>query len=246
MDIFRKVGSMTDTVNEGWIELNLTNSWRQIEVSTDTNSLGHNEPDTNSKTRICTKSWGRIEVSTDTNSLRQNEPVTNSKIRICVKSLRQNENTNSYVCSELKSGDYVKGCDEHIIWSFSRKVRNKFVKVTNGNRSDKSNFLKIINWNLGPCLWINKTDDICHMTTDIRPDIAIISEVNLQYTEDLHLIDIPGYKINTTKDYLAHDLSILVVLTKENLNYQILNDRMSENISTIWLKFPRKGKKPFM
>ena len=186
------------------------------------------------------------------NSWRQNEPDMKSRMKGQVKywtnTLRLNDlavTTNSKECYNL-SRDYVWGCDDQIIWTLSRKVRNKVVKVINGNRLDKTNILKIINWNLGPRLWINKTDDICHMTTDIKPDVAIISEANLQYTEDLHLINIPGYKINTTKDYLAHGLSRLVVLTREELNYQILNDRMSEDISTIWLKFLRKGKKPFI
>ena len=118
--------------------------------------------------------------------------------------------------------------------------------MVSGNRQDKLNFLKIINWNLGPRLWTNIIDDIFHMVTDIKPDVAIISEANLQYTEDLHLVNIPGYRINTTKDYRLNGLSRLVVLTKDKLKYQVVEDRMCEDISTIWLKFPRQGKNPFL
>ena len=41
-------------------------------------------------------------------------------------------------------------------------------------------------------------------------------------------------------------LSRLVVLTKPGLNFHIMDGNMCEDIATIWMKFPRVGRKPFI
>ena len=132
-----------------------------------------------------------------------------------------------------------------IQWYCSNKIRNKLVKSSNGNIDRKAANLKIMSWNLGPRLWINKVQDICHLLEDFSPDVAIISEANLYIYDEPHLTFIDNYDINTTNDYTAHGLSRLVVLTKKDLKFQILRNSMEDDIATIWLKFPRRGKKPF-
>ena len=136
--------------------------------------------------------------------------------------------------------------DQQITWSKSSRLRNKIIKSSNGNGKEKINNLKIINWNLGPILWVNKVDDIFHMVTDLVPDVAIISEANIYSTDDSYRVNIQGYNMTTTCDYTTNGFGRLIVLTKQDLKFQVMKERMKDNISTIWLKFARPGRKPFL
>ena len=75
--------------------------------------------------------------------------------------------------------------------------------------------------------------------------MAVITEANLQYTEELHEIKIQEYNITTTLDYREIGIRRLVILTRKDLRFQVLHEKMETSISTIWLKFPRVGRKPF-
>ena len=125
-------------------------------------------------------------------------------------------------------------------WAPGSKLRNKAIKITNGN----GDLIKIVNWNLGPRLWVNKTNDIIHMLQDVSPDLAIISEANLQSAAEPHAINIPGYKLLTTKDYETGGTSRLVVLVQENFNIKVMEEKKEHGISTIWMEIPRKGQRP--
>ena len=59
----------------------------------------------------------------------------------------------------------------------------------------------MINLNFGSKAWIRKETEIVHMVNEYKPDIAIISESNLQFTDEDHLVNIPGHKIETTIDF---------------------------------------------
>ena len=83
------------------------------------------------------------------------------------------------------------------------------------------------------------------MVTEVNPDIAAISEAFLQYEAELHAINIPDYRIITTKDYKPNGMSQLVVLVKNDFNVKILEDKMEEEISSIWLEIPRKGQQAY-
>ena len=48
------------------------------------------------------------------------------------------------------------------------------------------------------------------------------------------------HNISTTKNFSIHGISRLVVLTKKNLNFKLLDDK------TIWIKIPRAGMKSFL
>ena len=129
-------------------------------------------------------------------------------------------------------------------WFISSKSRNKKIKSKNGNGTEKVKTLKVVNWNLGPRLWVNKVDDLNHMIQDYKPDIAIISEANIHSTDDCHRVNINNYDLVNTIDFSEHGFGRLVVLTKTGLRYQVLENKMEKDISTIWLKICRHGKKP--
>ena len=133
-----------------------------------------------------------------------------------------------------------------VVWSSSVKIRNKIQKMVNGNGGKGNNLLKVISWNLGSRKWCNKTDEINHLVLEHNPDIVAISEANLHSSSGCHETNIKGYNLITTLDYKDTGISRLVVLAKLDLNYKILTDKMEPGIATIWLEFPRQGKKPFL
>ena len=126
-----------------------------------------------------------------------------------------------------------------------RKVRNKKVKSRNGNGGIQKS-VRLVNWNLGPRKWINKTEDIEHMTLDYQPDIAIISEANLWPSIEDYEAIIPGYQMIMTKDYQLGFCSCLVVLIKEGLEHLVLEKAMDPDIASIWIKLPCRGTKPII
>ena len=77
-----------------------------------------------------------------------------------------------------------------------------------------------------------------------NPDIAAISEANLQYETELHERHIPGYRLVTTRDYELGGISRLVALVKDGMNIKILEDKKVAGISSIWIKVPRRGQRP--
>ena len=114
---------------------------------------------------------------------------------------------------QLRVKDHWDVQDE--LWAQAAKLKNRLIRANNGNGQDKINTLKIINWNLGPRQWRNKVEDISHMVLEYKPDVIVISEANLQFTEDIHLINIKDYDITTTLDYELIGMSRLVVLTRK-------------------------------
>ena len=64
-------------------------------------------------------------------------------------------------------------------WKFklANKIRNKMVKMKNGNGGNK--ILKIVHWNMGAKFWHRKTDAIEAFILDNDPDILFISEANI-------------------------------------------------------------------
>ena len=116
--------------------------------------------------------------------------------------------------------------------------------MKNGNV--KNNLVKVVNWNLGSRLWKNKTTEINHLVLDLNLDVIVISEANIRYNDDSQLINIPGYRILTPKNFEQYRLARLAVLVKHELNYNLMEDKMNMETPSIWLKFPRRGMKPFV
>ena len=119
-------------------------------------------------------------------------------------------------------------------------------KSTNGNGGKKCNTLKIASWNLGARNWTRKTEDIDHLISDLDPDIIVLSEANLQSSSEPHEVNIRGYKLFTTLDYDTIGISRLVVLVKLELNCNLMQDKMETNIASIWISFPRRGRRAFI
>ena len=115
----------------------------------------------------------------------------------------------------------------------SHKVKNKLKKITNGNIARKT--LRIFEWNIGSRHWTNKQVEIQRMVDDHN-----IFKDNPDYK-----IKIVGYNLELPLTWNNDKLEYarIAVLIKEDLNYEILKQYMSNDISTIWVKINRKGRK---
>ena len=78
------------------------------------------------------------------------------------------------------------------------------------------------------------------------PDLLIISEANL-FLEDLgdlqYKIKIDGYVIHLPKSMVTMQYSRIILLAKEGLNIQILDELMDPRVSSIWVKMGGRGVK---
>ena len=66
----------------------------------------------------------------------------------------------------------------------SRKVRNRLVRASNGNRQDRG--LKIAHWNAGSAHLRNKMDEVELAVAEHHPHLLGISESNLQRSHDTY------------------------------------------------------------
>ena len=122
----------------------------------------------------------------------------------------------------------------------SSKIRNKLIKQKNGNGK---NSLLISHWNLGLKKWINKRNQIQALVDLDNPDLIFISEANLDELTPPHESLISGYDITLPKTVIRNGTARLVLLTKENLDFELKENLMDDIFSSIWVKISRQGAK---
>ena len=122
----------------------------------------------------------------------------------------------------------------------SSKKRNKLIKQKNGNGK---NSLLISHWNLGSKKWINKRNQIQALVDTDSPDLIFISEANLDELTPPHESLISGYDITLPKTVTRNGTARLVLLTKENLDFELKENLMDDIFSSIWVKISRQGVK---
>ena len=124
--------------------------------------------------------------------------------------------------------------------SISRKMRNKSVKIVNGNGK---NSISISHWNLGSKKWTNKRNQIQALVDTDCPDVIFISEANLDELTPLHESVIMGYDITLPKTVVRNGTARLVLLTKLDLDFELLENLMDDIVSSIWIKISNRGAK---
>ena len=124
--------------------------------------------------------------------------------------------------------------------STSSKMRNKSVKIVNGNGK---NSILISHWNLGSKKWTNKRNQIQELVDTDCPDAIFISEANLDELTPLHESVIMGYDITFPKTVVRNGTARLVLLTKLDLDFELLDNLMDDIVSSIWIKISNRGAK---
>ena len=115
--------------------------------------------------------------------------------------------------------------------------------MVNGNTKKA---LNIMHWNLGSTYWIRKTHHIQQLVDEKLPDLLFISEANL-FLEDIgdlqYKIKIYGYNLHLPQSMTSIQYSRIILLSKEGLNIQIMEELMDPIIASIWVKICGRGMK---
>ena len=119
-------------------------------------------------------------------------------------------------------------------------MRNKLIKQLNGNGK---NSITVCHWNLGSKKWKNKINQIQALADQNLADLIFISEANLDELTPLHESRIVGYNITLPKTLKINGTARLVLLTRENLEFDLKTDLMDEIFTSIWVKISRPGTK---
>ena len=77
-------------------------------------------------------------------------------------------------------------------------------------------------------------------------DLIFISEANLDELTPEYESLISGYNITFPKTVVRNGTARLVLLSKENLQFELRNDLMDDIVSSIWIKISRRGLKSIL
>ena len=145
--------------------------------------------------------------------------------------------------SSLNKNCLEDGNWSRTVWTTSNKIRNKNIRTINGN-SRKA--LDIMHWNLGSTYWIRKTHHIQQLVDEKCPDLLYISEANL-FLEDIGELDykikIDGYNLHLPKSMVDMQYSRIILLARENLEIQEMQELMDPSVASIWVKIGGRGRR---
>ena len=151
----------------------------------------------------------------------------------------------------LKAGPEIHFCQhsgQTIFWDgmprlLSSKLRNKRVKMYNGNRLIR-NIIKLAHWNLGNSKWENKLIEIEALVLELTPDLIFISEANMWDSVPDYQRNIPGYKLFVPQAMMKkHKYARIVLLAREGLDIKIHEELMHQDISMMWVSVKYSDRK---
>ena len=123
----------------------------------------------------------------------------------------------------------LKNC----LWWSSNKLRNRAVKMRNGNRINR-NMLKISHWNMGNAMWQNKRTELDALILDKHPDLLYISEANLMDNIPDHERYVEGYRLYLPLTMTKHKCAMIVLLARQEIDIKIHTEWMHEDVAVIW------------
>ena len=118
----------------------------------------------------------------------------------------------------------------------SHKQQNKLVQILNGNRNCKG--YKLSQWNCGSAYLENKMSEIEAAVARTKPTVFCVSESNLRDTVDQSDVQIPGYRLLTSKTISNPLLKIsrVVVYLDRAVKGKLREDLMSPDMSSVWIE----------
>ena len=129
----------------------------------------------------------------------------------------------------------------------TNKCRNRKIKTVNGNRGGGiKHTLKIVHWNAGGSWWEAKKEEIEALIFETEPDLLFISEANLRLNTPSEQKDIQGYYMLTPNTHIHMGYSRILLLAREGVKLEIMDECMDPNLPSIWVKLITRGKKPMI
>merc|ERR1712055_912509 len=90
--------------------------------------------------------------------------------------------------------------------------RNKNIKIKNGNIN---NNIKIISWNKGNSLAGNRMNELKLILKRDKPEIFFINEFNLDFNQDINLVNVKGYKLELDSLYIERGIARTAAYIKQ-------------------------------
>ena len=118
-------------------------------------------------------------------------------------------------------------------WNITTRMKNKKIKITNGNR-DRA--LNLVHWNAGATQWPRKVSEIRQLICEFKPDIIAISEANLMSDTPEYKSQIQGYTMVQTNTMNTMRHCRLIMLVKDEMDIEILGNIMEQDLATIWIR----------
>ena len=139
---------------------------------------------------------------------------------------------------------------DKVIWGtqsswLSNLQRNRIIKSRNGN-GKSCNILKVYHWNKGNAWWESKIPEIESLLFLKSPDLIFISEANLREEISDHMKVIDGYQTIYPRTSVFYGYSRLILLIRDNIEFEKLENLMSIVEPSIWVKIRVKGRSPIV
>ena len=115
----------------------------------------------------------------------------------------------------------------------SMKFLNRMQRMKYGNRNQT---FKVSHWNAGSRLWQNKLLEIQLVLDSRKSDLLFVSEANLWLNVPDHDKQIIGHKLLVPKAMSNVHHARLVLIVKEDLEIELLEDYMDAEAATIWVR----------
>ena len=121
----------------------------------------------------------------------------------------------------------------------AHKVRNKLVKIRNGNGVKT---LKIVHWNMWSRHFINKKEEVDNVISEFRPDLFLISEAYHYPDNPEYQSHVNGYTLQNSPTFMKHKYDRLLLLIRDGLNIRIRTDLIDDDdLASIWIDIIRRG-----
>ena len=156
----------------------------------------------------------------------------------------QKENVCTKIGSSLKpmkSGQVYESVLNRVY--LSHKIQNKLVHMLEGNKNSRG--YKLSQWNCGSVFLENKMPELEAAVARIKPTIFCVSESNLRSSVDRNEVQIPGYKLITSKTIVnpTLEMSRVVVYLDREVRGRVREDLMDSGFSSIWIELGAGDKK---
>ena len=151
-------------------------------------------------------------------------------------------------CTDWISGTLFSRITGNIIISGTRKIwlssrlRNRSIKSQNGN-GVVNHLIKIYHWNKGNGWWEGRVGEIEQIIAAKTLDLLYISEVNLRNEISDRDKLIEGYTMILPKTSVSHGYARLILLIKEEIEFKLQENLMSNVEPSIWIKLKINGRK---
>ena len=118
----------------------------------------------------------------------------------------------------------------------SHKNQNKLMHILEGNKNSKG--YKLSQWNCGSAFLENKMPELEAAVARVKPTIFCVSESNLRSSVDQNEVQIPGYKLITSKTIVnpSLEMSRVVVYLNREVRGKVREDLMDSAFSSIWIE----------